>query len=124
MKLKSVFLCAITLSIIFSFYSFKSQNYLNSKYVSIIIGGVNTIEDEENIDFFIRDQTGVTMSRMDRHRNMYFGIFNSNTITLNDYEAWIIGLGYTVKCSKIRNYGNQQVILLNESDCYNNEPKK
>jgi hypothetical protein len=57
---------------------------------------------------------------MDFNRKMYFGIFDSaEGLTINDFKSWIIGLGFTVKCSILKEYGKEQVELLNQSDCEN-----
>lgn len=96
----------------------EAQNSTHKEYVSLIIDGVNSSQEANSIDVLIKTKPGMITSRMDQHRKMYFGIFdNSHGITLKDFENWISGLGYHVKCSHKGSLGEGRVVLLNESDC-------
>jgi len=107
----------LSLIILFSQQSF-SQTNLDKKYVSIIVQGISSSQEANNVDVFIRNQPGVLMSRMDVNTNMYYGIFDSSFgLGIADYKNWIMSLGYTIKCTHIDSLGEERVVLLSEFDC-------
>jgi len=89
-----------------------------NNYVKIIIKGVDTSQDAQNIDSFIRLQSGIIMSRMDYRTNIYFGLYNNSSgISINDYKNWITSLGFEMKCFYTDVHGDKHVVQLKESDC-------
>jgi hypothetical protein len=68
-------------------------------YVKIIIEDVTSVNDAATIDSFMRSQSGVITSRMDRHTSIYLGIYEiSSLISIDDFVLWIEALGYSLTC--------------------------
>ena len=89
-----------------------------NNYIVLVVEGVNNPDQAKTIDQYIRTQTGVITSRMDYRTKSYFGVYKvSSGITLDDYKAWISGLGFTVKCGRTEKHGNGNIQLLKPKDC-------
>ena len=90
------------LFLLFLQLSLFSQNDGEKKYVKIIVEGLSSHENANDINSFMREKDGVLISRMSYNLKLYFGIYNvSSGLELKDFENWLISLGYKVKCSAL-----------------------
>ena len=116
MNLKTiiVFLSIIFMNTILT----QAQSPPSRKYVTIIVEGVNGIEDAKTIDDFLRSQPGVSLSRMDFRTKKYFGVYRTSSgITLDNYKSWITNLGFTVKCGRTGTHGIGNTSLIKREEC-------
>jgi len=95
----------------------KAQSTPTKSYVKIIVEGVSDHVDEQTIDQFIRSKSGVEMSRMDYHRQLYFAIYDPSILNGADFMSWITGLGFVVKCHVQGPYDSANLLPLKAEDC-------
>jgi hypothetical protein len=102
--------------------NFSFAQSTSRKYVRIVVQDANTLEKATQIDAFIRLQSGVLTSRMDRQTGLYFAVFDANDdVTIADFISWIEGLGFTTKCFVTGDHGNgEPVQKLSRESCEQN----
>lgn len=127
-RIKCLITCCalVTCYLCFGVSMATAQSASSQGYVKIIISDVRTPENAHQLDDFIRQQPGVSLSRMDIVTGIYFGVFDTNSdVDVQDYLSWVVNLGFTPECYVSSEFGNGHPIAkLSRESCANgNFPK-
>jgi len=110
-------------TLLFTIFSHSSHAQSNArKYIRLVVSDVNTREASLEIDTYLRSQSGIITSRMDRSTGVYLGIYREDSgINANQIIHWIDGLGYTPKCFVEGVHGTAEPIKrINRQSCSGN----
>ncbi len=88
----------------------QSQTTNETKFAIFIVSNIQTWDQAEQIDAFMRNQTGIIMSRQDVPSKRYYCHFDSNsTIDQETLAEWFDNFGMVIKCYSEGVYGTDPV---------------
>jgi len=106
--------------IVLFLFSFQNHSFSQSSrnYYKVYVPSARSSEKALSIDQFMRNQSGILTSRMDKQTGIYLCIYNPSIINLDQIETWLISLGFTPECVVTGIHGNGEIIkTLRRSDC-------
>ncbi len=108
--MKQIILLSL-LALVFSSFSTKKESPASNKFTQFIVDEADTRAEAQQIDRYMRAQSGVVVSRMDPISKKYFIIYSSDqgydeTYFIETFKK----LGFTIKCFREGVHGVDKVI--------------
>jgi hypothetical protein len=105
------------LALVFSSFTTRKQIALENKFTQFIVEEADTKAEAQQIDRYMRAQSGVVVSRMDHVSKKYFVVYSGDQGYDKAYFAETFQkLGFSIKCFREGVHGVDKVIDQN-LDC-------